>query len=57
MRGLDELEPAELDERDIGLVQLDLQIEGEIAGPEEDGHVLQWDPLFAQFQDLLDDET
>ena len=57
VRGFDELEPAELHEGDIGLVQLDLQVEGEVAGAEEDGDVLQGDALLAEFEDLLDDEA
>ena len=57
MCGLDELEPAELHERDIRLAQLDFEVERKVARAEEDCDVSERDTLFAKLQNLLDDET
>jgi hypothetical protein len=57
VRGLDELEPAALDEGDVGARQLELEIEGVEAGTEQHGDLGQRHAFLAQLQDALADEA
>ena len=57
VRRLDELEAAPFDERDIGALELELQVEGVEARAEEDGHLVEWHALLAQLEDALGDEA
>src|SRR5438093_4191934 len=55
--GLDEFEPAPFDERQIGAGELELEIEGVEARPEEHRNLVERDPLFAKLEDPLANET
>ena len=57
MGGLEELEAAPLDERDVGPLELELEVEGVEARAEEDRHLLERHALLAELQDALDDEA
>src|SRR5690348_16844317 len=57
MGGLDELEAAALDKRDVAALELEFEIERMKAGTEEHCDLAQLDTLLAQFQDALGYET
>ncbi len=57
VRGLDELEPAALDERDVVAGQLELEVEGVEAGAKEHRDLGQRHALLAQLENALADEA
>ena len=57
VRRLDELEAAALDERDVGALQLELEVEGVEARPEQDRDLVERNAFLAQLEDALADEA
>src|SRR5262249_56774245 len=57
VRRRDDLEPAPLDERDVGAAEFELEIEGVEARAEEHGHLVERHALLAQLEDALADEA
>ena len=57
VRGLDELEAAALDERDVGARQLELEVEGVEARAEQHRDLGERHALLAQLEDALADEA